>query len=88
VLLAVAGNDLEVTSQGRLELRYVAQSAQFIHGAVPISSRQPVSVQAWACRVPKFLALSLTGMDVLAESRQCAWFSDTSTIGIGVARSG
>jgi hypothetical protein len=62
VLLAVAGDDLEVTSQGRLELTYLAQTVQVIHGALPISGRQPVSVQARACRVSKFLALSLTRM--------------------------
>jgi hypothetical protein len=65
VLLAIADDDIEVTSQGRLELRCVAQTVQVIHGALPISSRQSVSVQAWACRMPKFLALSVTGTDVL-----------------------
>jgi hypothetical protein len=38
--------DLEVTLQGRLELTCVPQAVQVIHGALPISSRQPVSVQA------------------------------------------
>ena len=34
VLLAVAGDDLEVTSQGRLELAPVTQAVQVIHGVL------------------------------------------------------
>ena len=42
VLLAVAGDDLEVTSQGRLERTRVAQTVQVIHGALqsPAVNRQ------------------------------------------------
>jgi hypothetical protein len=65
VLLAVAGNDLEVTLEGRLELTSVTQTVRVVHGALPISSRQSLSVQTSGRRVPKFLALSVTGMDVL-----------------------
>jgi hypothetical protein len=39
MLLAVAGDDLKVTLQSRLELTSVSQTVQVIHGALFISSR-------------------------------------------------
>jgi hypothetical protein len=45
VLLAVVGDELEVTSQGRVDLRYVAQTVQVIHGALSFSSGRRASVQ-------------------------------------------
>jgi len=38
VLLAIVGDDLEVTAQGRLDQCYVAQTVQVIHGALSPSS--------------------------------------------------
>ena len=38
VLLAIAGDELEVTAQGRLDQCYVAQTVQVIHGALSLSS--------------------------------------------------
>ena len=46
MLLAIAGDELEVTSQGRLDQLFVAETVQVVHGALSISSRQRVSVQA------------------------------------------
>jgi hypothetical protein len=45
MLLAIAGDELEVTSQGRLDQLFVAQTVQVIHGALSISSCQWVRVQ-------------------------------------------
>ena len=38
VLLAIAGDELEVTAQGRLDQCYVAQTVPVIHGALSLSS--------------------------------------------------
>ena len=45
VLLAIVGDEFEVTSQGRLDQLFVAETVQVVHGALSISSRQWVSVQ-------------------------------------------
>jgi len=65
VLLAITGDELEVTSQGRLDQLFVTQAIQVVHCAPPVSSRQWVSVQARGLPATKALSLSVTGMDVL-----------------------
>jgi hypothetical protein len=66
VLLAIADDEFEVTSQGRLDQLFVAQTVQVVHSALSISSRQWVNVQALGpAEYEKSLPLSVTGMDVL-----------------------
>ena len=66
VLLAIADDEFEVTSQGRLDQLFVAETVQVVHGALSISSRQWVSVQVLSLPSTKNpLPLSVTGMDVL-----------------------
>ena len=46
VLLAIAGDEFEVTPQGRLDQLFVAQTVQVVQVALSISSRQWIIVQA------------------------------------------
>jgi hypothetical protein len=56
VLLAIVGEEFEVTSQSRLDQLFVAQTVQVVHGALSISSRQWIIVQALGLPSTKILA--------------------------------
>jgi len=76
------GDELEVTLQGRLDLRYVAQTAQVIHGALSFSSGRLASVQELGLPSTKIPCAqrNRNGFSAL-NSGQYASFPDASRIG-------